>query len=362
MNLMLKYILYIALFAVSTFLSPARLQAQNDFASGVAKIGANNKTGTGLLVGNDKEKVFIISSYDLVSENDEIVSPVFVQLKTRMATFPATVVQVDKNQNLAVLQIELEEESNLVSFSMATDLQLHVAQSVKSIGHSNDENWEENYSNRIKKIHVQADSQRMIISARRMTGGYAGSPVFTESYEWIGMLNDINQRDAVMLKGNVILKQLDTWNIRPNLILPGFSNLKDRFYFAKTEVDQKESLPIELRNQDIFMMVQDVNIQLTKVQSRKNGEIEKVKEVKRIDPVRLKSGQQSFEFPLAKRIWGSRRYALRFDVGGQSFYSDPIRIGRPRLREVLTGIVGVGVIIGGYFITRPLPDPPGLPN
>ncbi len=347
MNFVIKYIPVFLLSLLLLLGFPGEIYAQGDYSLGVAKISVGDQIGAGLLVGYDKEKVYIISTHKLIQKQGTGNQKIDVRLSDQIPVFPAKLVQSSEFLDLAVIEIEVREMFNL-QYIMTKEFNLQVSQSLKVIGHTLENEWEENFMNRIKKRDAPKNADQLILSSYGLAGGYLGSPVFTENYEWVGMLTDIGNRNSTALKANTILKALESWQIPANSILSVISNLQDRIYISNNKVDQKTNIPIELESQEIFILVNSFDVVLTK----------KGKEVKNIAPLTIEPGKRRYEFPLSRKLLSSRKYALKYEIDGQEFYSEKIQIGKPSPREIGLAALFVGLGVFIYSATRSLPDPP----
>lgn len=240
---MKQYLLPALLFVV-TFLS-----AQNDTISSIVKINIPDieKNGSGLIIGHDSQKIYILTAAHVLANPDDDKEPLNETLKInallflnsanndkKLGRFECSTELFDAKLDLGVISIfkgTLFKDHPYLTAVLERTNHAFTQFSSNSIGSqitlkAFPGGSERSFSSTplyITASHDYDDNSAFATDATRVTGGHSGGAIFNGNNEFMGMIIHIkgDQKSCKALKLNTILYRLQNSTIPTNLLKTG---------------------------------------------------------------------------------------------------------------------------------------------
>ncbi|MCB9267879.1 MAG: trypsin-like peptidase domain-containing protein, partial [Lewinellaceae bacterium] len=174
------------------------------------------EAGSGLLVGYGHNRIYLATAYHVVAG----MTHIDVRFQSDRTPYPATLVQHDRELDLAVLFISAVLDTNVLgTINIKMEEDFTKGEPVFSIGHPFGEAWQLNDRNILLEEQDNLDPRLATITPEAIVPGCSGGPVFDLKEELIGLILRENEINAPCVRAYTIKKKLKDWRIPSNLIL-----------------------------------------------------------------------------------------------------------------------------------------------
>ena len=205
--LVLPLVLLFVLFEVAAQKYP------DGFIVKITGYGSGVQVGAGIIVGFNEvdQEALLVTALHVVEETDSLL----VEFRQHSKGFPATILKVKPELDLAVLRVNIQgadiDFRNLV-VAESSDFRLSL---VKIIGNPQGSSW----VTRLNKFLTLSDGSNFTVSNEMISGGFSGGGVFTKNNRIMGMMIENRSQDALVVDILAILALLNEWNVEANLLV-----------------------------------------------------------------------------------------------------------------------------------------------
>ena len=185
----------------------------------IRSMGGNGKemeTGAGIIVGNEKGKVFILTAFHVVEESKEIK----VEFRQGWREYQGRLYsKIQKEMDIAVIEVTVPlGELKFVPIQVGEVKNLLQGQGVLSIGHPVGSKWLRNTQNKILSTEYDFDPRRISMEKNGINPGCSGGPIFKDG-DLIGMVTETSGVEVLGIKADLFTRILKAWQIPTNLLV-----------------------------------------------------------------------------------------------------------------------------------------------
>ncbi|MEM6764592.1 MAG: serine protease [Bacteroidota bacterium] len=214
------------------------LQAQSSKRS-IVSITSNSPlgedSGTGWIVGTQGNQVFIATALHVVYKEDYPAEDPIIKFKDAITQeFPGEIFKYDESLDLAILTVEVPSSLlyTIQAFTRAEEEDIRKGEKVTVIGHPRGAEWTTVEGNQILQPSYSVGT--FSIYNAQIVPGFSGAPVFSQSgKKLLGMLINVNEQSAEVVKLSEINRELSRWSIpTTNLLAPKIHPDQISWYLA----------------------------------------------------------------------------------------------------------------------------------
>lgn len=195
-----------------------QIYSQDAIKAPVVKITALNEfgqedDGTGVLVGQNSNEVFILTAAHVIPLPDDI--------KVRFFEGPnvqAEIVKVNSSLDIAAIKCPKPAGFSLPASFAIAKAQERSLQSVIVVGHPKGNNWDINFNTNVKETEYDLDDRLFTLAPIGIAPGNSGGPVLNQQHELLGLVQNVDQVKAVCVDMETLLKAAKAWLVPTNLM------------------------------------------------------------------------------------------------------------------------------------------------
>ena len=196
---------------------------------GVAKVEArmangNIETGAGIICGSNGSEIFIVTALHVIADQDDVFSE-DVKVTFHGVQWDPLSAKIDKkhgNPDLDYVIIIVEAPEGLFrkhDFRQPDFDKIETGDGVRMIGHPVGEDWTYNIQNVIN--NPQITTYQIGVSEIGVVPGYSGGALLHEKKDQLlGLIVKVGKPNTIAVRIDQILRDLRSWNIPHNHILP----------------------------------------------------------------------------------------------------------------------------------------------
>ena len=177
--------------------------------------------GTGWIVGTQGKQVFIATALHIVyKEEIEAEAPLIKFRDAITQEFSGKIFRYNETLDLAIITVEVPPTLlyNIQPFTRADEEDISKREEVKVIGHPRGSEWSTAEGNQILQPSLNVGT--FSIENSQIVPGFSGAPVFSRSgKKLLGMLINVNEQFAEVVKISEINRELGLWSLPNNNLL-----------------------------------------------------------------------------------------------------------------------------------------------
>ncbi len=201
--------------------------------NGTVKIESNDdegntiESGTGIIVGYQNEKLYLVSAKHVVNEADELNLTFYSQPLNK---YPASVYQPHPIYDLVILVAEIPSSNGLnfptLNTRIIDEKKDNLGTDVLIIGHPNfstGNGWQMLNQNQIQSFNFppkEKNTDIFSITAGNIKAGCSGGPVFDENFNLIGMVITVGDYQSECIKIEKIENMITGFDVPKNKLQP----------------------------------------------------------------------------------------------------------------------------------------------
>ena len=180
----------------------------------IVLIKSGSETATGMLLGNQGETLYFLTVEHAIENPGQIELQFFSGEKAVGKVFKVT-----GTWDIAVVICQRPPGWKIPnSFALAKRNPI-IRESVITIGHPLENDWDINYRNEVKKLSYDYSPDFFTLTPDGITSGSSGGPVLNEDKEFMGMVKQRDNIKAVCIARGLIMRILSDWNVPINRML-----------------------------------------------------------------------------------------------------------------------------------------------
>ncbi|MDN5201878.1 serine protease [Fulvivirgaceae bacterium BMA10] len=180
----------------------------------VVKKNGVGETGSGILIGVQGGKMYILAALHTVEDHSSIQVNLYEQSFSGSAYVNEN---IDRRNDLAVVIVNYQTAiNNILIFDEGETQSLIPSNQVFTIGHPNNFPWTDS------RTQIKRKMGNFIVANKTplIDRGNSGGPVINQSGELVGMVTEVSNTEVKALKIDYIINKLREWSIPYKLRIP----------------------------------------------------------------------------------------------------------------------------------------------